>query len=191
MRRRKVHQETGPTARPHRGGRHTSTLESRSRLSRDPSLSTTDLPLQSGGSEIPLPHGQDLVAPAPVRAKLLIYTSFLRPLLRYAALCWNSAAKSHVSRLGVLQNKALRTIIDAPWFLRNSRIHEDLGVKPLVTHLHHLAEAAWRRASTSNHPIVRHLIELDPDRPPPRIRVRRPADVISVGLPSAGRDSSK
>lgn len=67
-------------------------------------------------------------SPLDLRNKLLIYKQFLRPTLTYAALTWCSAAKTHINALEVLQNKYLRMITGARWFVRNNQILKDLNI---------------------------------------------------------------
>ncbi|GFV17592.1 RNA-directed DNA polymerase from mobile element jockey [Trichonephila clavipes] len=42
--------------------------------------------------------------------KLLIYSLLLRPILTYASPVWSFAAKTHIQKLEVIQNKTLRQI---------------------------------------------------------------------------------
>lgn len=68
----------------------------------------------------------------------------------------------------------LKLIFDAPWFSRNDRSREDLGVLTVVQFpAAHLAKDTLKRVSNSANPVIAHLRELDPDRPPPRTAVRR------------------
>jgi hypothetical protein len=45
---------------------------------------------------------------------LTIYKTLVRPIITYAAPVCGNAAKTHLSKLQVSQNKALRTIINLP-----------------------------------------------------------------------------
>ncbi|GFW58701.1 RNA-directed DNA polymerase from mobile element jockey [Trichonephila clavipes] len=60
--------------------------------------------------------------------KLLIYSSLLRPIITYASPVWSFAAKTHIQKLEVLQNKTLRQILraDCETFLR-SRVNEKIA----------------------------------------------------------------
>lgn len=66
----------------------------------------------------------------------------------------------------------------ATWFVRNTKIQTDLNIPSFEDYTRHLARMAWDRATTSEHPIIRHLVKLDPNRPPTRIRVRRIIEAI-------------
>ncbi|GFU28496.1 RNA-directed DNA polymerase from mobile element jockey [Trichonephila clavipes] len=67
----------------------------------------------------------------PIRHKVLLYKLFLRPILLYASPIWASAAVSHLKKLHVFQNKHLRKITNAPWFVRNEILHKDLKIDPI------------------------------------------------------------
>lgn len=40
-----------------------------------------------------------------------------------------AAANTHLKKLEVFQNKVLRIITRAPWFVKNTHIRKDLGIK--------------------------------------------------------------
>ena len=63
--------------------------------------------------------------------KLLIYNSILKSIWCYGAQLWGTASKTNVERIQRQQNKILRSITNAPWYLKNLNIHKDLNV-PLV-----------------------------------------------------------
>lgn len=47
-------------------------------------------------------------------------------------------AKTHAKNLEILQSKMLRMITDAPWFVGNDRIRENLSIPTLVQSAVHL-----------------------------------------------------
>ena len=63
--------------------------------------------------------------------KKVLYTAMIRPIITYGYPAWGSIATSHLKKLEVLQNRALRTITGAPWFVRNSYIHSNLQIKTI------------------------------------------------------------
>jgi hypothetical protein len=68
-----------------------------------------------------------------VRNGLLLYTQFIRPTIDYSCPIWRSAGRSYIKKLQVLQTKCLRTTINAPIYVRNRKIHEDLVLPFLPT----------------------------------------------------------
>jgi Reverse transcriptase (RNA-dependent DNA polymerase) len=71
--------------------------------------------------------------------KLLLYKVGIRPIMTYASQAWAYAAKTHLKRLQVIQNKALRMAVNAPWFVTNRRIHHDLQIPTILEFLRHTA----------------------------------------------------
>ncbi|GFX48415.1 RNA-directed DNA polymerase from mobile element jockey [Trichonephila clavipes] len=68
----------------------------------------------------------------PIRHKVLPYKLFLRPILLYASPIYASAAVTHLKKLHVFQNKHLRKITNAPWFVRNEILHKDRKIDPIL-----------------------------------------------------------
>ena len=60
--------------------------------------------------------------------KLIVYNQVIAPAFLYACQVWGSAANSHIEKLQVFQNKALRCIVNAPRYVQNEVIHHDLKV---------------------------------------------------------------
>lgn len=64
--------------------------------------------------------------------KLLIYKVVLKPIWTYGIQLWGTSSKSNISIIQRFQSKLLRTMTEAPWFVSNKIIHEDLKI-PYVT----------------------------------------------------------
>ncbi|GBM32324.1 RNA-directed DNA polymerase from mobile element jockey [Araneus ventricosus] len=71
--------------------------------------------------------------------KLILFKQVLRPILTYAAPIWGLAAPSNRKKVQILQNKLLRIIVNAPWFIRNSVIHSDLQIESIDDHIQKLS----------------------------------------------------
>jgi hypothetical protein len=54
--------------------------------------------------------------------KLLIYKTILKPILTYGIQLWDTASTSNIEILERFQSKALRMIVDAPWYVPNTVI---------------------------------------------------------------------
>ena len=52
----------------------------------------------------------------------------IAPTMLYGAAAWSHAAKTHIRWIQVVQNKALRNVVDAPWYVRNTTIGRDLEI---------------------------------------------------------------
>lgn len=64
-----------------------------------------------------------------VQNKLLLYKQILRPVWTYGIQLWGCTKKSNMNIIQTFQNKVLRGIVDAPWYIRNDNLHRDLGVE--------------------------------------------------------------
>jgi uncharacterized protein YeeX (DUF496 family) len=62
--------------------------------------------------------------------KLLIYKQILRPEWRNGAQLWRFSKLSNIIQR--FQNKVLRGIVDAPWYVRNSDLHRDLNIESVI-----------------------------------------------------------
>jgi hypothetical protein len=51
----------------------------------------------------------------PLKPKLTLYRSYIRPILTYACPVFANAAKTHLRKLQVKQNKNLRMVLNAPF----------------------------------------------------------------------------
>jgi len=77
-----------------------------------------------------------------IRKGVLLYKQLIRPMMDYASpLPVDSAARSHVRRLQMLQFKFLRLATGAPWYVSNMQIHEELGLPLFANHIRALTES--------------------------------------------------
>jgi hypothetical protein len=49
--------------------------------------------------------------------KLLLYKTILKPILTYGVTLWGTACHSNIEILQRFQNKVLRTLANAPWYI--------------------------------------------------------------------------
>ncbi|KMQ83660.1 reverse transcriptase [Lasius niger] len=105
--------------------------------------------------------------------KTLIYNQVLKPTWSYGIQIFGCAKEVHRSRIQTFQNKVLRNIVNAPWYIRNSDLHRDLKV-PLVKdeiakyarkHRERLTQHVNTEASIliRNQPHIRRLRRLIPN----------------------------
>jgi hypothetical protein len=92
-----------------------------------------------------------------VRNGVLLYRQLICPMMDYACPIWRSAARSHAQKLQVLQLKCLRTATDAPWYVGNRQIHEDLGIPLFADHIRALTESFNSKLADAVNPLVRQL----------------------------------
>lgn len=60
--------------------------------------------------------------------KLLLYKQVLKPVWTYGIQLWGCTKKTNANIIQSFQNKVLREIVKAPWYIRNDDIHRDLGI---------------------------------------------------------------
>ena len=72
-----------------------------------------------------------------IKNKMLVYTSYLRPILTYAWMTWSYAAKSHVKLLIKAQNSTVRQILDIAWYVRNFHIYREIELPRLNNFIQH------------------------------------------------------
>jgi hypothetical protein len=88
---------------------------------------------------------------------VLLYKKLMRPMMDYACPAWRSAARTHVRWLQVLQSKRLRFANDAPWYVSNRQIQENLGVPLFADQIRALTESFDSRLADVGKPLVRQL----------------------------------
>jgi len=105
-----------------------------------------------------------------------IYKQVLRPLITYACPNWGNCAQTHLKKLQIFQNKVLRTITNAPRFVRNSNIHKDLNISTIQDHIKLTAVSFFESIHRSTGSMHYHINI----RPPPQLRLKRsrPHDLI-------------
>lgn len=75
-----------------------------------------------------LKHLLSITSPLALRYKCLIYKSIIRPIWQYGCPIWSSASATQIRRIQTLQNRCLRIMTGAPWYIRNSTLHNDTGI---------------------------------------------------------------
>lgn len=60
--------------------------------------------------------------------KLLIYKQVIKPIWTYGIPLWGCTKRKHIEKIQKLQNKILRSMVNAPWFVRNKDLHRDLKI---------------------------------------------------------------
>lgn len=77
--------------------------------------------------------------------KLLLYKQILKPVWTYGIQLWGCTKQSNMDIIQRFQNKVLRSIVNAPWFVRNSDIHKDLGIELIKTEIMKFARSHEQR----------------------------------------------
>lgn len=109
-------------------------------------------------------------SPLSIDNKLLIYKSYIRPILTYGASVWGNTSNTHLKKLQTVQNKILRLCINAPWYVRNTVIHRDLNI-PFIHDIVNEEETKINTI-TETHPnqTLRHTFAYNPAQAAGRYR---------------------
>ena len=67
-----------------------------------------------------------------IHNKLLIYKQILRPVWVYGYQLWGCAKVCNINIIKRFQNKVLRNIVDVPGYIRNRKLHQELGIKTVA-----------------------------------------------------------
>jgi hypothetical protein len=105
--------------------------------------------------------------------KLLIYKTILKPIWTYGIQLWGTASTSNVEILESFQSKALRMIVDAPWYVQNTIIRRDLQI-PTVKEIRRYSSQYSVRFSAHPNGLVVNLMEQPDNR---RLRRHLPNDL--------------
>ena len=94
--------------------------------------------------------------------KLLTYRQIIRPALTYGSLVWGTAATSHINKLQVLQNKCLRTIVNAPFQVNMSLLQEELGILPIKEYIKQSNIKKLKKAQIHDNPLIPQILSYVP-----------------------------
>ena len=72
----------------------------------------------------------------------------IKPIWTYGRPLWWTATVSHINKIETMQAKILRTIVNAPWHVRNEDIRRDLGIPTVKEAISSYAERYMARIAT-------------------------------------------
>jgi len=85
--------------------------------------------------------------------------SILRPIWVYALPVRGCASNSHCLTIQRFQNKVLRLITGAPWFIRNDTLHNDLRMPTVAETIASLSQRHERRLHRHPNPLALDLLD--------------------------------
>jgi hypothetical protein len=80
-------------------------------------------------------HAGSTIIIRKVASKLLIYKAVLKSIWTYGIKLWGRLSNSNIEILQRFQSKALRSILNAPWYINSHRIHEDLQMNTVLSEI--------------------------------------------------------
>jgi hypothetical protein len=111
-----------------------------------------------------------------IENKLLVYKTILKPIWTYCAPLWGSASTSNIEILQKFQNKVLRTIVSAPWYVPNKQLHTDLDITPVCEEITNISHKYKDKLTA--HPNELATTLLNDEVEPRRLKKFKPADLM-------------
>jgi hypothetical protein len=108
--------------------------------------------------------------------KIIIYKVILKPIWTYGIELWGCAKPSNTKLLQTYQSKTLRIMTNAPWYVSNQTLHNDLQI-PFIKEVIHRQATKYRDRNTKH---KNELITALTDVPPVARRLKRhwPEDLL-------------
>lgn len=93
--------------------------------------------------------------------KLLLYQQVLKPVWTYGIQLWGCTCQSNKTIIQRFQNKVLRGIVNAPWYIRNDDLHKDLGIENVDNVIKKFAQSHEQRLHQHVNAEVFQLLDND------------------------------
>lgn len=94
---------------------------------------------------------------ASLHTKLTIYKAYIRPILTYAGTLIDNSAKTHFSRLQVMENKCLRMALSKPYGTRNSSLHEQAKLPTIKEFINNNTKNFYKKVEGLENPLLNPL----------------------------------
>lgn len=91
--------------------------------------------------------------------KVLLYKTILKPVWTYGIQLWGTASNSNIEILQRYQSKTLRSIVNAPWFVSNKTIHNDLDIPMVKDEINRFSSRYMERLSSHTNPLAISLLD--------------------------------
>jgi hypothetical protein len=108
--------------------------------------------------------------------KLMLYQQVLKPVWTYGIQLWGCASQSNRNIIQRFQNRVLRGIVDAPWYIRNENLHKDLDVATVDSVIKQYAQR--REQCLHRHINVEALQLLHNDGLARRLQLTKPFELV-------------
>lgn len=96
--------------------------------------------------------------------KILLYKQIIRPTALYGSAVWGTVALSHLRLLDTSQNKMLRNMANAPWYVRNQQIREDFKIKTISHEIKKRNKLIIQALNNHTNPLLREALSYDPNQ---------------------------
>ncbi|PNF16211.1 hypothetical protein B7P43_G15500 [Cryptotermes secundus] len=89
--------------------------------------------------------------------KIFLYKAILKPIWSYGLQLWECAKLSTVNLIQRFQSKTLRAIADAPWYVSNLTLHNDLKIPFVKNKILRMAERYKNRTVNHDNELIEEL----------------------------------
>jgi hypothetical protein len=96
--------------------------------------------------------------------KFLVYKTILKPIWTYGIQLWGTTSTSNTEILERFHSKALRMIVDGPWFVPNTVIRRDLQIPTVKEEIRRYSSQYSARISAHPDDLIVNFIELPDNR---------------------------
>jgi uncharacterized protein YeeX (DUF496 family) len=123
-----------------------------------------------------------------VHNKLPLYKQVIRPVWNYGIQLWGCASDSNIQMIQHYQNKVLKCIVNAPWYVRNSDLHRDLGIESVTDIIAKFAKSHEKRLQ--DHINIEASRLLNVNNITRRLKRKKPFELVRVRTLSDSMDVS-
>lgn len=114
------------------------------------------------------------------KTKTRLYKACIQPIMLYASTVWGQAAKTNINLIEIQQNKILRSIHNAPWYIRNNKIRKELGIKTIISTIKTRNRKKMEEYAKHHNPTLRDRLSYDENHHTAR---RRPKAALTYEPP--------
>lgn len=91
--------------------------------------------------------------------KILLYKVILKPIWTYACQLWGTASNTNIKIVERWQNKLLRRILNAGWYIRNSQINKETGTPSVRSEISNYTRRYQRRLDNHVNTLAINLLD--------------------------------
>lgn len=104
--------------------------------------------------------------------KLMLYKQTLKPVWTYGIQLWGCSNANNITQIQRFQNKVLRCIANAPWYVRSKDLERDLGIETVAATIQKYAKSHMDRLQ--QHINSEASVLTDPSKWKTRLKRKKP-----------------